>query len=210
MPAVPGRLFAFALVLFCTACASEPPALGPLPPPPDPKTQMAALEARIFDLIQDARHSIDPQAKKLAPDAELASVARRHSQDMAAHNYLAHAGPDGQNSASIVMDEDKLFQGLLGENIGAQYYIPASGVNVEVFAQRFVKTWLASPAHRANLSLPAYDRSGVGAAVNSHMVYVTQLFATDLGLTPAKDPQTGTLAPLALSGTGAAPPKSAP
>jgi len=172
-----------ALLFLCAACASPQP-LPPLPPPPDPKTQMAALEMRIFDLIQDARHTVDPRAKTLMPDAELARVARQHSQDMAAKNYVAHAGPDGQTSASIVMDQDARFQGLLGENIAAQYYLPAIGIDVDGFAKRFVNTWLASPAHRQNLSLPAYDRSGVGAAVNGKMVYVTQLFATDLGLTP--------------------------
>lgn len=199
------------LLLFCAACASPPPPqLNPLPPQPDPKTQVPALETRIFDLIQDARRTIDPQAKKLVPDAELARVARQHSQDMADKNYLAHAGPDGQSSASLVMDEDKQFEGLLGENIAAQYYMPASGMNVEAFAQRFVKTWLASPAHRANLSFPAYDRSGVGAAVNGNTVYVTQLFATDLGLTPAADSKTRTVTGLDLPGTGVVQPKPDP
>ncbi len=170
-----------AAMLFCASCASVPTPRAP-PPPPDPKTQMAALETRVFDLIQDARHTIDPQAKELVPDPELVSVARRRSQDMAAKNYVAHAGPDGQTSASLVMDEDARFEGLLGENIAAQYYTPASGVDVDAFARRFVKMWLASPAHKENLSFPAYDRSGVGAAASGNTVYVTQLFATDLGL----------------------------
>jgi uncharacterized protein YkwD len=170
---------------------------------------MPALETRIFDLIQDARRTIDPQARKLVPDAELATVARRHSQDMAAKNYVAHAGPDGQTSASLVMDEDVQFEGLLGENIAAQYYTPALGVDVEAFAQRFVKTWLASPAHKDNLSFPAYDRSGVGAAVSGNMVYVTQLFATDLGLKPGADPKARTVTRLGPP-DGARQPGSAP
>jgi uncharacterized protein YkwD len=104
---------------------------------------------------------------------------------MASKNYIAHAGPDGQTSASLIMDADAEFQGLLGENIAAQYYTRASGVQVEYFARRFVATWLASPAHKENLAFPAYNRSGVGAAVNGQMVYVTLLFATDLGLAPS-------------------------
>jgi uncharacterized protein YkwD len=143
---------------------------------------MAALELRIFDLIQDERHKIDPQSKTLALDSELVGVARKRSEDMAAKNYMAHQGPDGETSASVLMDEDSDFQGLLGENIAAQYFTKQGGVDVEAFAQRFVKTWLDSPDHKENLSFAAYDRSGVGAAVNGNTVYVTQLFATSLGL----------------------------
>jgi uncharacterized protein YkwD len=143
---------------------------------------MAALEARIFELIQDERHKIDPNARMLALDSELVGVARRRSADMAAKSYMAHAGPDGQTSASLIMDEDDDFQGLLGENIAAQRFTKEGGVDVEGFAERFVKSWSQSPEHRENLSFANYDRSGVGAAVSGDTVYVTQLFATDLGL----------------------------
>ena len=60
------------------------------PPPIDPHTQMAELEQRIFQLVQDERHKIDPNAKMLSLDAELINVARAHSEDMAAKNYFAH------------------------------------------------------------------------------------------------------------------------
>jgi uncharacterized protein YkwD len=196
MPKKAARAAAIALVLFvCTACADETGVQ--LPPPPDPKTQMAALELRIFDLIQDQRHRIDPKAKMLSLDSELVGVARRRSEDMAAKNYMAHKGPDGQTSASLIMDEDSDFQGLLGENIAAQHFIKQSGVDVEGFAQRFVKTWLDSPDHRENLSFAAYDRTGVGAAVSGDTVYVTQLFATNLGLPQhAADPNARQVTPL--------------
>jgi uncharacterized protein YkwD len=181
------RTLALAFVLIaCAACAGGGEVAriqqAPLPPPPDPKTEMAALEQRIFELIQAERHKIDPAAKTLTLDAELVTVAREHSTDMATRNYFAHKGPDGATSASLIMDEDADFQGLLGENLAAQYYVKQSGVNVESFAQRFVKSWLDSPEHRDNLAFAAYDRSGVGAAVNGDTVYVTQLFATDMGL----------------------------
>jgi uncharacterized protein YkwD len=179
------------LLIVCAACAEQTSVAPPLPPPPDPKMQMAALEQRIFGLIQDERHKIDPKAKTLAPDSELATVARQRSADMAAKSYMAHAGPDGQTSATLIMDQDNDFQGLLGENIAAQHYTKQSGVDVEAFAQRFVKTWVDSPDHKENLSFADYDRSGVGAAVSGDTVYVTQLFATNMGLPQhAPDPKT--------------------
>ena len=156
----------------------------PRPPPPDPKTVMPALENRIYELVSEERHKIDPKAKDLSLDSELVGVARTKSADMAEHNYIAHAAPDGQTSASIIMDKDASFQGLLGENIGAEHYWKDYGVDVEEMAHRFVDLWLASKTHRDNLALAAYDRTGVGAAVNGDTVYVTELFATNLGLPP--------------------------
>jgi uncharacterized protein YkwD len=152
--------------------------------PPDPKTQMAALAARIAALVEEQRLTIDPKAKALTIDPELTRVAEERARDMAVKNYLAHTGPDGETSASLLMAEDAKWQGLLGENLAAQHYRKESGVDVDAFAQRFLDEWIKSAPHRDNLAYPAYDRTGVGAAVNGDTVFVTQLFASDMGLKP--------------------------
>jgi uncharacterized protein YkwD len=197
------------LLLVCVGCADRQVAtVAPLPPP-DPHTQMAALEQRIFDLVQDERYKIDPKAKTLVLDSELIGVARERSADMATKNYFAHASPNGQTSATIIMDKDADFQGLLGENLAAQHYLTAQGVDIDVFARRFVDSWLASPSHKDNLAFAGYDRSGVGAAVNGDTIYVTQLFATDLGLpkpAPAKRPVTQFNDPASATAHGASAP----
>lgn len=178
------RLLPLALALFAlAACATQPK--GP-PPPPDPATQMPALESRIMTLVEQERQTIDPKAKALRPDPELAKVARERATDMAAKNYLAHAAPNGETSASLLMAQDAKFQGLLGENLAAQHYTKQLGVSVEEFARRFLETWLNSPPHRENMTFADYDRAGVGAAVNGDTVYVAVLFATDMGLPPHK------------------------
>jgi uncharacterized protein YkwD len=163
------------------------PTFAQRPPPVDPHTQMAELEARIFAIVQDERHKIDPNAKTLALDAELISVARAHSTDMAAKNYFAHKSPTGTSSADLIMDADDKWQGLLGENLAAQHFNIGYDVDIELFAHRFVDSWLASPSHKDNLAFAAYDKTGVGAAVSGDTIYVTELFATDLGLPPVKD-----------------------
>ena len=147
-------------------------------PPPDPETQMAALAVRIAALVEDERQMIDPKAKALVLDPELTKIAQQRARDMAAKNYLAHASPDGETSASLLMAEDEKWQGLLGENLAAQHYARKNGVDVDVFAQRFLDEWVKSAPHRDNLAYPAYDRTGVGAAVNGDTVYVAQLFAS--------------------------------
>ena len=170
--------FAFA-VLTLAGCATPAPQA---PLPPDPKTQMTALENRIAILVEEERHKLDPMARSLAMDAELSKVARARASDMAAQNYLAHAAPNGETSASLLMEQDAQWQGLLGENLAAQHYTKQSGVAVEDFARRFLDEWLKSPPHKENMAFANYDHAGVGAAVNGDTVYVAVLFSTDLGL----------------------------
>ena len=175
--------FAFAALLLA-ACAATPPA--PVAPP-DPKTQMSALEIRIAILVEEQRHRLDPKARSLAIDPELSRIARARASDMAAGNYLAHAAPNGDTSASLLMKQDEKWQGLLGENLAAQHYTKQGGVVVDDFAQRFLDEWLKSPPHRDNMIFANYDHAGVGAAVNGDTVYVALLFSTDMGLKPRPD-----------------------
>jgi uncharacterized protein YkwD len=168
-------------------CASTPPVPKPLPPPPDPVTLMPALENRIALLVEEEREKIDPHAHPLAIDPELASIARARSRDMAAKNYMAHKAPNGDTSATLLMDQDPKFQGLLGENMAALHYVKQSGVDVNRFARGFVDQWLKDAQHRENLAMAGYTMTGIGAAVNGDTVYVTALFATDLGLGPHLD-----------------------
>jgi uncharacterized protein YkwD len=180
---------ALALTALCAACTTTTQvAQVPHKPLPDPATLMPALENRIYELVDAERHKLDPKAKELSLDSELVGIAREKSTDMAEHNYIAHTAPNGQTAAGIVMDKDAAFQGLLGENLAEEHYLKAYGVDVDEMAHRFVDAWLASKSHRDNLALPVYDRTGVGAAVNGDTVYVTELFASDLGLPPPRPP----------------------
>ena len=145
---------------------------------------MPALETRIYELVQAERQKLDPKAQKLTVDPELVDVARKRSTQMAQANSFSTGDPHA--SATMLMNEDAKFQGLVGENVAAQHYRPGSGIDVDAYAQRFVDSWLASKPHEENLSFADYDRTGVGAAVNGDTIYVTQLFVTNLGLGPQK------------------------
>ncbi len=174
---------------------------------------MPALEQRIAVLVADERLRLDPKASPLMIDPELCDIARKRATDMATRNYFAHAAPNGDTSASLLMAEDAHFQGLLGENMAAEHYTPALGVDVESFARNFVQTWLNSAPHKENLSFADYNRTGVGAAVNGDTVYVTQLFSTDLGMGPHRDdapPAVVTPVPSARQGESSVPKPPAP
>ncbi len=142
---------------------------------------MPALENRILVLVMEQRTKADPKAHKLVLDPELVAIARKRSAEMARANSFAGNG-DPHVSATMLMNQDAKFQGLIGENVAAQHYIPDQGIDVEAFAKRFVDGWTASKPHLDNLAFADYDHTGVGAAVNKDTVYVTQLFTTDLGL----------------------------
>jgi uncharacterized protein YkwD len=188
------------------ACAAPPPA-GPVMP--DPKTQMAALETRIAVLVEEQRQKLDPTARILAIDPELSKIARARARDMAAKNYLAHAAPNGDTSASLLMEQDARWQGLLGENLAAQHYTKLSGVTVDDFAQRFLDEWMKSPPHRDNMVFANYDHAGVGAAVNDDTVYVAVLFSTDMGLKPRPpDAPANAITTLESPAAAIAPPKA--
>ena len=173
---------------------------------------MIALAGRIETLVQEERLKLDPGAKTLVLDPELTKIAQARAHDMAVKNYLAHAAPNGDTSASLLMADDAKWQGLLGENLAAQHYVKESGVDIDAFAARFLDEWMKSDPHRDNLAYPAYDRTGVGAAVNGDTVYVAQLFASDMGLKPPADAIPGSTvtsypsAAAALKDTRAPPP----
>ena len=158
------------LALLCAGCATAPP--------PDPKAQLPALEARIFELINERRASLDPGAAPLNLDSELVGLARQRSTDMAAKNTYESTPGDPHISATRLMAEDAAFQGLLGENVAAQRYDRTKGIDIENSASALVDTWMKSQRHRENLGYADYVRTGVGAAVTSDTIFVTQLFAT--------------------------------
>lgn len=163
------------------------------PSPPDFSKQMPALESRVFELVEQERLKLNPKAHPLALDSELVEIARKRSAGMAKVKSFDAADPHA--SATMLMQQDTGFQGLVGENVAAQYYTAQLGIDVDAFARRFVDGWLASKAHQENLTFPEYDRTGVGAAVNDNTVYITELFTTDLGL-PQKEPSQPQIAPV--------------
>jgi uncharacterized protein YkwD len=178
------------------------------PSRPDFSAQMPAIEARVFTLVQEERLKINPKARQLMLDPQLVDIARKRSAGMAQARSFTAADPHA--SATMLMRQDARFQGLIGENVAAQYYTPQLGIDVEAFAHRFVDGWLASKPHQNNLSFTDYDHTGIGAAVNDDTVYITELFSTDLGLPqqepgdpqvePVASPQQGKDGPVPLRG----------
>ena len=174
------------------------------PTPADPAAQMPLLEKRIVALVAERRAKTEPKARIMLVDTELTAIARKRSAEMARTGSFT-SGDDPHVSATMLMNDDAKFQGLVGENVAAQRFTAKDGIDVEIFAKRFVDGWTASKPHLENLSFPDYDRTGVGASINADTVYVAQIFTTDLGSSDKADPGTPAVETIPSAKDGKAP-----
>ena len=142
--------------------------IAPASPAPAASSNIASLERRAFDLINAQRRSRGQQP--LAWDAELARLARSHSEKMARSDVFDHTEVGG-----VTMVDRARAQGIrgwsaLGENIAYNqgYDDPAAFV-----AER----WMISYKHRENLLNSRWTRSAIGVAIASDgRVFFTQVF----------------------------------
>jgi uncharacterized protein YkwD len=148
--------------------ASRLSAAPAAPAPVAVSSNVASLERRAFDLVNAQRRSRGQQP--LAWDAELARLARSHSENMASSDVFNHTEQGG-----VTMVDRARAQGIrgwsaLGENIAYNqgYDDPAAFV-----AER----WMVSSKHRENLLNSRWTRSAIGVAITSDgRVFFTQVF----------------------------------
>jgi uncharacterized protein YkwD len=141
---------------------------APVATAPAVSSNIASLERRAFELINAQRRSRGQQP--LAWDAELARLARSHSENMARSDVFNHTEPGG-----VTMVDRARAQGIrgwsaLGENIAYNqgYDDPAAFV-----AER----WMVSAKHRENLLNSRWTRSAIGVAIaRDGRVFFTQVF----------------------------------
>jgi len=135
------------------------------PPPLGPKEREqvnAAWERQIFDLANVIRYRY--KLPLLAWHEDAAEVARKHSRDMAEHNFFDHV------SATSGLDP---FQRLKQANI---HYIMA-GENIAAGFPDAIEAhegWMNSPGHRKNVLENGFAHLGVGV----YGEYYTQAFLT--------------------------------
>jgi uncharacterized protein YkwD len=120
----------------------------PLIPPDDP-----VREQEVADLINQYRRANGLPAVTLV--SELTQAARRHSRDMADHNFFSHTGSDGSNAGGRMRDAGYEWT-TWGEIIAGGYSSAASVVN----------GWKNSSGHNAIMLDARYEDFGVGYAWN--------------------------------------------
>jgi uncharacterized protein YkwD len=152
MPIKRNILVAFVAVFLGFAAASTASA-----------ARVTDTEASLLAAVNTTRasHGLGP----VRFDATLRRAARAHSADMIRRHYFAH-GAFAQRM--------RIF-GARGPFVGENL---AWGVGSFAAPDSVIREWLASPAHRANLLRPGFQRIGIGALRGSFQGYGGALVIT--------------------------------
>jgi uncharacterized protein YkwD len=139
---------------------SPKPAPKPAPKPPS----SGGVAGQVLSLVNSERAKAGCRAVRAS--AALQSAAQAHSGDMAAHDYFSHTSRDGRTFADRIRAAG--YRGsTIGENIAAGQSTAAA----------VMRSWMASPGHRANILNCSFTALGVGHATGgSYGHYWTQDF----------------------------------
>ncbi len=101
--------------------------------------------------------------RKLSSNSKLALAARRHTTDMATHNFFSHTGSNGSSMTDRLTKAGYKYSAA-GETLyagGGQLKTP----------QQCVTAWLNSPGHRSIMLSSAYTQIGVGYKYSAKSTY---------------------------------------
>ncbi len=131
--------------------------------PPDTTEAMERAVASRVDEIRAAHGR-----GRLARDAILARVARRHACWLSGRGTLSHEGPSGETVGDRVRAGGKSYRAV-AENL-------ARSVNVPDPVAAAIDGWMRSPGHRENILRAEVTETGVGICRRGTAYYVTQVF----------------------------------
>jgi uncharacterized protein YkwD len=117
--------------------------------------QLRALEAQVLVLVNQEREKVG--VPSLALSQELGDAARRHSRDMATHNFLSHFGSDGSDPDTRIKDAGYQFLET-GEDCAAGF----------TSAEEAVNGWMNSAGHRETLLRPTLKEIGIAIEYNAN------------------------------------------
>lgn len=100
---------------------------------------------------------------KLRPNAKLRLAAERHSRNMTRHDFFAHVSPRGTTPLERVQAAGYLSGArswAVGENI-------AWGQQQLATPRQIMRSWMRSPAHRANILNRRFRHIGIGISLGT-------------------------------------------
>jgi len=133
------------------------------------RPNLKAIEEALFNLINEEREKNGLSRLRLS--SRLSSLARQHSQEMAAQNQLSHFSADKKSYLDRLVREGFFFI-QAGENVArSETFIP-------LLIHQSIMT---SSEHRANILHPDFDEIGLGVAEGERGNYfITQDFIQSL------------------------------
>ena len=133
---------------------------------------LSALANEIHRLTNDVRTQAG--VPTLAHDTDLATIATKHSEDMALRDYFSHTSPNGCDHTCRFKQAEYLAK-TWGENIA--WYSADQLPSATKLATHFVDQWLASSGHRRNILSRTFTHQGIGLASTGNKIYATVNFA---------------------------------
>ena len=135
---------------------------------------MTGIEQRFFDLSNVQRHR--SRLRPLVEAPTLTIAAKRHSEDMLRRRFFGHVNPDRKTHADRIDAVLKWESGETAENLWMRSG-PVTAANVARIVDEGIAQLMASRHHRANILSRRYTHLGIGVALTTSEVRVTQLFA---------------------------------
>jgi uncharacterized protein YkwD len=127
-------------------------------------------ERHAFDLVNREREARGES--RLVWDDELASMARRHSENMARQGFFSHTDQTGRDTAARAAECGVCGWRALAENI-------AYNQGFDDPAAFAVERWMNSAKHRDNILRAGFTHAGLGIAKSADgTLYFTQVFVT--------------------------------
>lgn len=142
------------------------------PPADDDEQQdnfIAQVEQLIYQKVNEERAKAG--ISQLSYNSTMEKYARIKSKDMGDNNYFSHEDLSGK-LITEKMKQDGVSYRAWGENIA---YI--GGVSyANKLAEQFMKNWMNSSGHRANILSTNFESIGIGVYKSGNRVYATQEF----------------------------------
>ena len=161
------------LTTLITSAPSTPPTVQPvrlptpLPTSPTPTVAGSDFAERMLTLTN--QHRRQHGCPVLTLNMRLTTAARRHSDDMARHDFVGHTSVDGSTSADRIQHTGYQYW-QWAENLAAGYQTPES----------VIESWMQSAEHRDNILNCHLREIGIGytyRAGTTYMHYWTQTMA---------------------------------
>jgi uncharacterized protein YkwD len=152
-----------------TLTVASSPTTAAATPSAAPAAAGDELERDMINLINQSRIA-DGCNTPMTRSPALTTAARRHSQDMATHNFLGHTGSDGSSRASRAQEAGYI--GRVGTRVRENYAAFTNSADV-------IRNWMQDPATRNQMLDCEYNDIGIGyAKINNSQssTYWTALF----------------------------------
>ncbi|MHB9026417.1 MAG: CAP domain-containing protein [Armatimonadota bacterium] len=140
-------------------------------------TGLDDIERAVVKSTNDLRAKAGLRPLTVEPALQIA--ARQHSAEMGALGYFAHESP---MTAWRKSWQRTYFAGYWGQEVGENIALVENGkfTTPEAVAGHFLKLWIASPSHKANMLKAEWKLIGVGFVKCGNTYFGTQVFANPL------------------------------